>query len=167
MRRMHARCILVRGRSFKCFKCFNYCPPKTSEDALNTRAVYSIPVQDVVLNVFYVYCPPKQAKLQGMHSSCIRVRGRCFKCFKCLLSTKNTRRYSECTRRVFGCGDVVLNILNVYCPPKTSDDAANTRAVYSGAGTLFKMFTVHQKIAMMRQIHAPCIRVRGHCFKYV
>ena len=66
-------------------------------------------------------------------------------------------------RCVFGCVDIVLNILNVYCPlkikedtvntfgcwyivlnvycpPKTKEDTANTRAVYSGAGTLFKCF---------------------------
>ena len=81
-----------------------------------------------------------------------------------LLSTKNKRRYSEYTRRVFGCGDerreatfftvhqkqekiqrIHAPCIRVrgrsersyflYCPPKTREDTANTRTVYSGAGT--------------------------------
>ena len=51
-----------------------------------------------------------------------------------LLSTKNKRRYSEYTHRVFGCGD------------------ARREATF---------FTVHQKQEKIQRIHAPCIRVRG------
>ncbi len=104
----------------------------------------------------------KHEMMRRIHAPCIRVRGRCFKCFKCLLSTKNTRWCGEYTRRVCGCG---RDVLNVYCPPKTRDDTVNTRAVHSGAGSVFQMFTVHQKLEKIQRIHAPCIRVRGHYFK--
>ena len=142
---------------------FLYCPPKTREDAANTRSVYS-------------GAGTRGEKLLS------------------LLSTKNKRRYSEYTRRVFGCGARAERSYFLYCPPKTRDDAANTCAVYSGAGTRGEkllsllstknkrryseytrrvfgcgdarreatFFTVHQKQEILTQrIHAPCIRVRG------
>merc|ERR1711969_327576 len=77
---------------------------------------------------------------------------------------KNKRRYSEYTLRVFGCGDArrgatfftvhqkqekiqrihapCIRVRGraersyfLYCPSKTREDTANTRAVYLGAGT--------------------------------
>ena len=74
------------------------------------------------------------------------------------------RRIHACCIRVRG---IILNVLNVYCSPKTREDAASTRTLYSGAGHCFKiflMFTVHQKHELMLRIHARCIRVRGHFF---
>ena len=105
---------------------------------------------------YFLYCPPKtrDLKIQRIHAPCIRVRGRA-------------------ERSYF-----------LYCPPKTREDTANTRTVYSGAGTrvsggfalLYRsinsslrndyrgqatLFTVHQKQAKVQRIHAPCIRVWG------
>ena len=57
-----------------------------------------------------------------------------FNCFKGVLSAKNKGRNREYTRVAFGCGDIVLNTSNVYCPPKTREETANTRTVYSGLG---------------------------------
>ena len=72
IQRIHAPCIRVRGRAERSY--FLYCPPKTRDDAANTRAVYS-------------GAGTRGEKLLS------------------LLSTKNKRRYSEYTFRVFGCGD--------------------------------------------------------------
>ena len=48
---------------------------------------------------------------------------------------------------VFGCGDARREAI-FYCPPKTWEETANTRVVYSGSGThgeKLHCFTVHQK----------------------
>ena len=52
-----------------------------------------------------------------------------------LLSTKNKRRYSEYTRRVFGCGNARRDATLFTVHKKTREDTANTRAVHSGSGT--------------------------------
>ena len=96
--------------------CLNYYQQKNKPDSeytANTRAVYS-DAGTRVLNVL-----------------------------NSLLSTKNKRRYSEYTRRVFGYGDARIEAT---------------------------CFTVHQKqeILKVQQIHASCIQYpgsRGHCFK--
>ena len=279
IQRIQAPCIRVRGRAERSYSNFLYCPPKTREDTANTRTVYSGAgtrgekllsllstknkrrYSEYTRRVFgcgderreaaFFTVHQKQEKIQRIHAPCIRVRGRAERSYflycppktredtantravcsgagtsgeklLSLLSTKNKRRYSEYTRRVFGCGDerreatfftvhqkqekiqrIHAPCVRVrgraeisyflYCPPKTREDTANTRAVYSGAGTSGEkllsllstknkrryseythrvfgcgddrreatFFTVHQKQEKIQRIHAPCIRVRG------
>ena len=130
----HAPCIRVWGRAERSY--FLYCPPKAPEETANTRSVYlGAGTREEKLPGTFFTVHKKHEKIQRIHASCIRVRGRAERSYFLYCTTKNKRRNSEYTLRVFGCGDVRREPTSFTAQPQTREETANARSVYSDAGT--------------------------------
>ena len=83
---------------------------------------------------YFLYCPPKTQEDTANTRSVYSGAGTHGEKLLSLLSTKNKRRYSEYTLRV-RVRERAERSYFLYCPPKTREDTANTRTVYSGSVT--------------------------------
>ena len=151
MQRIHAPCIRVRGRAERSY--FLYCPPKTREGHSEyTRRVFGCGDARREANFFTVH--QKQEKIQRIHA-CSRARGTRgreanFFTVHAPFGCGDARR--EATFFTVHQKQEILMIQRIhapcirvrgraersyflYCPPKTREETANTRSVYSGTGT--------------------------------